>query len=187
MNGFRDFLKGKKIFWPNGGVSNSIANPKIYKEHMDMNLRKILMSLALAVALILTGTPAFADPPQGMPPHHGMFHLMGLSGLSGTQQHLYVMAGGKIMQYSLADLKLLKAVDLPEPAPPGDLKSKGKEGWGKFPPPPPPHMAGPHGLWAGDGALYVLAGPVIYKFSTPDLTLKTSGELPRPEFPKTDH
>ena len=151
-----------------------------------MNLRKILLSLSLAAVLILTGTPAFADPPQGMHPHHGMFHMMGLSGLSGTQQHLYVLAGGKIMQYSLADLKLLKAVDLPKPVPPADLKSKGKEEGGKFPPPPPFPMAGPHGLWAGDGALYVLAGPMIYKYSTPDLTLKTKAELPKPEFPKAD-
>ncbi len=152
-----------------------------------MDSRKILVSLALAVALILTGTSAFAGPTEGMVPPHGMFHMMGLSGLSGTQQHLYVLAGGKIMQYGLADLKLLKTVDLPKPVPPADLKSKGKEEWGKFPPPPPFPMVGPHGLWAGDGALYVLAGPMIYKFSTPDLTLKTSVELPRPEFPKADH
>ena len=150
-----------------------------------MNLRKILMSLALAVALILAGTAAFADPPQGMPPHHGMFHVMGLSGLTGNQQHLYVLAAGKIMQYSLADLKLLKSVDLPKPVPPAD-RSKEKEEARKFPPPPPFPMAGPHGIWAGDGALYVLAGPMIYRFSTPDLTLKTSVELPKPEFPKVE-
>lgn len=152
-----------------------------------MDSRKILISLALAAALILAGTSAFAGPPEGMPPPHVMFHLMGLSGLSGTQQHLYVLAGGKIMQYDLADLKLLKTVDLPKPVPPADFKSKWKEEWGKFPPPPPFPMAGPHGLWAGDGALYVLAGPMIYKFSTPDLTLKTSVELPKPEFPQADH
>lgn len=173
-------------FWSKGGVSNSITNPRIYKELMDMNLRKTLMSLAVAAALILTGTSAFADPHQGMPPHHGMFHMMGLSGLTGDQQHLYVLAGCKIMQYSLADLKLLKAVDLPKPVPPAD-KSTGKEEAGKFPPPPPFPMAGPHGIWAGDGALYVMAGPMVYQFSTPDLTLKTSVELPKPEFPKADH
>ena len=152
-----------------------------------MNLRKILMSLGLAVVLILTGTSAFADPAQGMSPHHGMFHMMGLSGVSGNQQHLYVLAGGKIMQYSLVDLQLLKTVDLPKPVPPSDLKSQGQEACGNFPPPPPFPMAGPHGLWAGEGALYVLAGPMIYKFSTPDLTLVTSTELPKPAFPKADH
>ena len=156
-----------------------------------MNPRKILISLALAVALILTGTSAFAGPPggppPGMPPHHGMFPLMGLSGISGNQQHLYVLAGGKIMQYKLADLKLLKTVDLPKPEPPADLKSKGKEERGKCPPPPHPPMAGPQGFWVGDGALYVLAGPMLFKYSTPDLTLKTKVELPKPEFPKAAH
>jgi hypothetical protein len=94
------------------------------KEHLDLNPIKILMVLALA--LILTGTWAFAEPPPGTPFPHEMFHMMGVSGLSGTQQHLYVMAGGKIMQYSLADLKLLKTVDLPQPVPQGD-NSKGKK------------------------------------------------------------
>jgi hypothetical protein len=185
VNGFRDFRKGT-WFLVKGRSFRQHHQSRIYEEHMDMNLRKTLISLAVAVALILTGTSAFADPHQGMPPHHGMFHTMGLSGLTGTQQHLYVLAGGKIMQYSLADLKLLKAVDLPKPVPPAD-KSTGKEEAGKFPPPPPPHLPGPHGLWAGDGALYVLAGPMIYQFSTPDLTLKTKVELPKPEFPKAGH
>ena len=56
-----------------------------------------------------------------------MFHMMGLSGISGDQQNLYVLAGGKIMQYGLADLKLLKTVDLPKPVPPSNLPPKGKE------------------------------------------------------------
>ncbi len=156
------------------------------KEHLDMNSIKILMALALALALIFTGTLAFAEPPAGTSPPHDMFHMMGVSGLSGTQQHLYVLAGGKIMQYSLADLKLLKTVDLSKPVP-QEGNSKGKEESGKFPPAPPLPIIGPHGLWASDDALYVLAGPIIYKFSIPDLTLKTTVELAKPEFPKADH
>jgi hypothetical protein len=152
---------------------------------MDMNPRKILMNLTLAIALILTGTLAFADPHHGMRPPHGMFPHMGGAGITGTQQHLYVIIGGKIMQYDRADLKLLKTVDLPKPEPPVDLKSKGKEEGGKLPPPPFP-MARPQGFWLGDGALYVMAGPMIHKFSLPDLSLKTSVELPKPEFPKAD-
>ena len=70
-------------------------------------------------------------------------------------------------------------------APPGDLKAKEKEEHGKRPPPFP--MGGPQGLWADDGALYVLAGPMIYQYSTPDLTLKTKVKLPKPEFPKAGH
>jgi hypothetical protein len=176
-----------KIFGLKGGVSNNINLQGIQKENKDMSLRKILISLALAVALILFGTSAFAGPTPGMPPHHGMFPLMGLSRLSGNQQQLYVLAGGRIMQYSLADLKLLKSVDLPKPAPAADLKAKGQEACGKFPPPPPFPMPGPQGLWVGEGALYVMAGPMLYKFSTPDLTLKTQVELPKPEFPQAPH
>jgi len=159
-----------------------------------MNSRKILtrqvqglIGLALAAGLLLTVVVVFAGPPEGPPPHHGMFHMMGLSGISGDQQNLYVLAGGKIMQYGLADLKLLKTVDLPKPVPPSNLPPKGKEESGKFPPPPPFPMAGPQGLWAGGGSLYVLAGPVIHRYSTPDLTFKTTVELPKPEFPHPGH
>jgi hypothetical protein len=151
-----------------------------------MNLRQILMGLAIAVALILAGMAAGADPPPWMLHHHGMFPMMGMSGLSGDQQQLYVLAGGKIMRYSLPDLKLLKTVYLPKPEPPASLKSKGNEEC-QFPPPPPFPMAGPHGLWAGNGALYVLAGPRLYRYSTPDLTLKSQTELPKPELPKANH
>jgi hypothetical protein len=153
---------------------------------MNMNIGKILISLALAMVLILTSTAAFAGPTEGMVPPHVMFRLMALSGISGDQQNLYVLAGGKIMQYGLADLKLLKTVDLPKPVPPSNIPPKGKEEACKFPP-PSPHMTGPQGLWAGGGSLYVLAGPVIHRYSTPDLTFKTTVELPKPEFPPTGH
>jgi hypothetical protein len=33
-------------------------------------------------------------------------------------------------------------------------------------------------------SFYVLAGPRLYRFSTPDLTLKTTAALPKPEPPK---
>jgi hypothetical protein len=126
-----------------------------------MKPNKSLLSLALAAALMLTGTSAFAGPPRGRPHHHGGFHMMGPAAISGDQQHLYVVACGKIMQYDLSNLKLVKTVDLPKPAPPADLKAKGQEGWGHYPPPPP--LGGAQGLWVGHGSLYVLAGPVIYQ------------------------
>jgi len=147
-----------------------------------MNIHKILISLVLAAVLILTSAAAFAAPPEGVHPPHGMFHLMGLTGISGDQKNLYVMAGGKIMQYGLADLKLLKTVDLPKPAPPANMPPKDKEAM-PWPPPFPP-KGGPHGLWAGEGSLYVLAGPMLHRYSTPDLTLKSTMELPKPEPPR---
>ena len=131
-----------------------------------MKLMKILLIFAVAtLGLILTGTMAFGDPPQEAP-HPGIFQFMGPSGISGNQQHLYVLAGGKIMQYSLADLKPLKTVALPK-AEPGESKP--------FPTP------GPHGIWAGEKLLFVLSGPMFYEYSIPDLTFKTSVALPKPD------
>jgi hypothetical protein len=142
----------------------------------EMNLRKILFSFFLALVMILTGAPTFAGPPEGMFPPPGPPSRMGPAGLTADKQFLYVVAGPTIMQYSLADLKLVKTVDLPRPAPPKPPEAR------PFPPPPLP-PAGPQGLWAGEGALYVLAGPRLYRFSTPDLTLKNTAELPKPEPP----
>jgi hypothetical protein len=140
-----------------------------------MKTHKIMTNLA--VVLIFTATAALAGPPPGMFPPHGFHPMMGQAGMTADKQNLYIMAGPKILQFNLADLKLLKTVDLPKPTPP-----KGKE---DMPcPPPPPHMAGPQGLWAGGGFLYVLAGPKLYRYSTPDLTLKNTAELPKPDFPK---
>jgi hypothetical protein len=150
-----------------------------------MNPRKILIGLALAAALTLSGLAAYAAP---HPPHHGMPPMMGGSAITGYQQHLYVFACGKIMQYSLADLKLIKTVELPKPAPPAGPKPEGKEaikGHHHHPPGPPhPPGPGPQGFWVGDNALYVMAGPMLYKYSLPDLTLKTKVELPKPEPPQ---
>ena len=143
-----------------------------------MNLRKILLSFFLALVLIFTSMPAFAGPPPAPPPgFHHMMRPMRSTGLTADKQFLYVAAGPKIMQYNLANLKLVKSVELPKPAQP-NLKA------GQPCPPPHPPM-GAQGLWAGDGALYVLAGPMLYRFSTPDLTLKTTAELPKPVPPQT--
>jgi hypothetical protein len=103
--------------------------------------------------------------------------MMGPSGLTGDKQHLYVLTGAKIMQYSLADAKLLKTVDLPQPAVPKEKEAM------RFPPPLPPR-GGHQAIWAGEGVLYVLAGPLLYRYSTPDLTLKATVELLKPEPPK---
>jgi hypothetical protein len=150
----------------------------IPEEKMAMNLQKILLSFFLALVLILTSALAFASPPQGMFPPRGLHPMMmGPSGLTADKQHLYVVAGPRILEYSLADLKLVKSIDLPKSAPPKLME-------GQACPPPHPPMGGAQ-LWAGDGSLYVLAGPMLYRFSTPDLTLKTTAELPKPVPPQT--
>ena len=140
-----------------------------------MKIRKILAGLGLALVLILTSVAAFAAPPEGtflppgMPPMIGP-PLMGPA-MATDKQHLYVLAGPMITQFSLNDLKLLKSVDLPKPRPPKEKADM------PFPPPFPP-MGGTR-LLVGDGSLYVLAGPMLFQFSTPDLVLKTTAELPR--------
>jgi hypothetical protein len=146
---------------------------------MDVKISQILLSFVLALVLILTSVLAFAGPPEGMFPPHGLQHRLGPASVVADQEYLYVVAGPKIMQYSLTDLKLVKTVDLPKPALPKEQEAR------PFPPPHPP-MGGPPGLWAGEGSLYVLAGPMLYRFSTPDLTLKTTAELPKPEPPKAE-
>jgi hypothetical protein len=142
------------------------------------NHKKILLSLAVAASLIVSATLAFAGPHHGPPHHHGLHPPLGVSGIYGTQQNLYVLEGCKIMKYSLPDLKLLKSIDLLKPVPPPGPKVGHK--------PPPPPMAGAQGFWGGNYALYVLAGPMLYQYSTPDLTLKNKVELPKPQPPKTE-
>ena len=148
-----------------------------------MKIRKILVSLGLALVLILTAAAAFAAPPEGMFPPPGLPPMMGPPMLgpvmASDKQHLYVVAGPRILQYSLGDLKLQKTVDLPKPRPPKEKADM------PFPPPFPP-LGGTQGLLVGDGSLYVLAGPMLFQFSTPDLALKTTAELPKPELPKLE-
>jgi hypothetical protein len=146
---------------------------------MNVQISKVLLSFALALVLILTSVLASAAPPEGMFPPRGLRPMLMPSGLVADKEHLYVVVGPKIMQYGLADLKLVKTVDLPKPALPKEQEAM------PWPPLHPP-MGGPPGLWAGEGSLYVLAGPMLYRFSTPDLTLKTTTELPKPEPPKAE-
>ncbi|HBD09254.1 MAG TPA: hypothetical protein DCZ69_13430 [Syntrophobacteraceae bacterium] len=145
-----------------------------------MKRHKILIGLALGLILLSTIGLAVAQQFERMQPPSPMHRQGALTGICGDQEFLYVMASGKIMRYGTADLKLQKTIDLPERTPPGGGPPMGSDS-GQMPPSSPP-MPMPHGLWTGNGFLYVLAGPVIYKFRTPDLTLQTSVEIPRPDF-----
>lgn len=149
-----------------------------------MNMRKILIGLAvcLTLALLLSWSAGAAlavqtDETKPPPP---MFHMQAPSGICADAQYLYVMADGKILQYGVADMRLVKKVDLPEPPPPPEAPPRESESEG-LPPPPPP--ATPHGLWTTGNILYVLAGPEIHRYTTPDLTLQATTELPEPELP----
>jgi hypothetical protein len=143
-----------------------------------VKMQKMWLSAAI-LFLMLPSAAAFAGPPEGMISCQGRPPMMGPSGISADKQNLYVLAGPKIMQFSLDNMKLLKTVDLPKPTPPKDKAAM------PFPPPFPPRGV-PQGLCAGDGSLCVLAGPMIYRFKTPDLSLVSSTELPKPEMPQTE-
>ncbi len=151
-------------------------------------MKKTLILVILSLTLCSISTPLAAYAQQttdGIQPPAGAFAFVrfGPTGISGDQQYLYVMAGGKILEYQLTDMTLLRSAALPDPGPPGQIStSSTATGSGKFPPPPPPM---PHGLWAGNGSLYVLQGPSVYTYSVPDLTLQNTVQLPKPELPQT--
>ena len=126
---------------------------------------KILLVLPVCAIVLIWGAMAYGNPPQEASPQ-SVFQFMGPSGISGNQQNVYVLAGGRIMQYNLTDLKLLKTVALPGGAQPGAPK-----------PLPAP---GPHGIWVGEKSLFVLSGPMFYEYSIPDLTFKAGVALPKP-------
>ncbi|MEN6439576.1 MAG: hypothetical protein ABFD97_13460 [Syntrophobacter sp.] len=152
-----------------------------------MNPRKALIALSLCFMFTIVASAAFAQTGGATPAPPPM--TFGLSGIcvdqSGT--YLYVLAGGKILQYTTGSWTTpANQVDLPVLTPPVGAPPP-KPADGKFP--PPPHMGGaPHGLAidSTNGYLYVLAGPVVYRYIIPGLTLDESSkiELPRPEPPK---
>lgn len=150
-----------------------------------MKTNKLLMALLL-IAAMAAGVSVWADQtndPQNPPPFNPK---MALSGISGDQHYLYVMEAGKILQYELSSMKLAKSVDLPElPPPPGAPPKAGPpskecdKGEHHHHPPGGP----PQGLWTTGNYLYALAGPVVYRYSLPDLKLDLTQELPKPELP----
>lgn len=147
-----------------------------------MSSRKLLVGL-IAVLLVFWATCLVYSDQTDSPKPPPMHPMMGLSGICGDADglYLYVMAGGNIFQYDIATMELKNSVDLPKPALPHSAPPQGIES-GQLPPPPP--TVGPHGLWIREDLLYVLAGPVIHRYSIPDLTLGNSTELPRPDPPK---
>ena len=82
-------------------------------------MRKILIFVILGLALCSISIPVAAYAQQttsSTQPAAGAFVLarFGPTGISGDQQYLYVMAGGKILEYEIAEMTLLRSVDLPD-------------------------------------------------------------------------
>lgn len=150
-------------------------------------MRMMLIKVVLLLAVCLFAVAAYGQQTSsGSLPSPALYFKFGLSGIAGDQQYLYVMTGGKIMQYRNENgaLTLLASFDLPQPpVPSGAQPPPRATGSGQLPPPPPPL---PHGLWAGNGSLYVLAGPFVYIYSVSEsgLSLQNTIELPKPDFPQ---
>ena len=147
-----------------------------------MKTAKVLTAIALISAFCVSIDVLAAQEKEAPPPFNPKTSL---SGISGDQRHLYVMAFGKIFQYELAGMKLLNTVELPDlPLPPGGHPSM-KDMHGKTSDGECPHrhpMPGPpQGLWIGGDHLYAMAGPVVYRYSLPNLKLDLTQELPKPE------
>lgn len=159
----------------------------LYKEAPIMNIGKVLTAIALMLAFCVNMAVFAAQGNETQPPPPPFNPKMGISGICGDQRNLYIMAAGKIFQYELSSMKLLNTVELPDlPLPPRDhppIKDlPGKTHAGECPHHPP--MPGPpQGLWTGGDHLYAMAGPVVYRYSLPDLKLDMTQELPKPELP----
>ncbi|MGC9195761.1 MAG: hypothetical protein ACP5IL_09955 [Syntrophobacteraceae bacterium] len=85
------------------------------------------------------------------------------------------------MEYKIGTMALVHSVKLNGGAV-GAVPStaKGEVSARHLPPPPLPAQ----GLWAGGGEVFVLAGPVICVYKSPELTLEKTVMLPGPMPPQ---
>lgn len=156
-----------------------------------MNMKKNLILLAAVILLgimsmgLTTGLPTVSHAGD-MPPAPGPFPTFGMTGICADQQYLYAVAGGKVLQYTLTSMSLVKTADLPEPVPPPPVSGTETDGAAcqSGTCPPPPHFARSQWLTVTGGYLYVMIGPMIHQYRTSDLVLQGSVELPKPEFPE---
>ncbi len=145
-------------------------------------MKKLLVFTILFAALFLGAGYACGEQTVAAPPAPKFFRGGGPAALFGDGQHLYVLAGGKLLEYKLPEMTLEHSLDLPVCPPPGVQRmTKAQEPREPMLPPPPPP---PHGLWGANGKLYVLAGPAIYVYKTDGLTLANTVKLPWPKPPQ---
>ncbi len=136
----------------------------------------ILISVLFVPAVNGLCQPATSAP--SMPPMFLRGH--GSAALFGEGQYLYVLVGGNLLEYKSDTMALVHSVRLNgcmAGGVPG--AATGPMSSGRMPPPPLPAQS----LWAGGGKVFVLAGPVICVYKSPDLTLEKTVMLPGPPKP----
>ncbi|MBF0508356.1 MAG: hypothetical protein HQK57_05445 [Deltaproteobacteria bacterium] len=133
----------------------------------------IIIALALLTALAIGPAASYAQqtatptPPAPLPEQFGPPPPMS-SGICNTTTHLYVLAGPKILQYSLTTFTLQNTVELPKPDNP---QTKPTDSTSPFPPPL-------SGISTDGTHLFVLIGSKLIQYSLPDLTLQNTVTLP---------
>ncbi len=151
-------------------------------------MRMMLIKVVLLLAVCLFAVAAYGQQTSsGSLPSPALYFKFGLSGIAGDQQYLYVMTGGKIMQYRNENgaLTLLASFDLPQPPVPSGAQ-------------PPPRATGSRSASAaassaasrslGRQRLPLRVGGTfrlhLQRFRVRVLTLQNTIELPKPDFPQ---
>ena len=107
------------------------------------------------------------------------------SGTCTDGQYLYVLQGPVIHQYELSDLTLKNTVELPRPQPQEDMSLKSQGGYAFGRGRKSRCNRPPRAQACTDGQnLYVVAGPLIFQYTLPDLTLSKTVELSKPDLPE---
>lgn len=138
--------------------------------------------LALISVLLLSAVNGLcqpAGPPPPMPPMS--LRAQGATAIFGEGQYLYVLAGGKLLEYKIDTMTLIHSVKL-NGGTVGAVPSSANREVSPMRMPFPPLPA--QSLWAGGGKVFVLAGPVICVFKSPDLTREKTVMLPGPKPPQ---
>ena len=161
-----------------------------------MKLFRILSIALIFFIILISAEGALAHKGNGPPPPP-----VG-SGLCTDGDYLFVMAGDTLYQYSAEDLSLVSTVALPKLVQPPDNNnqtqpSKFMARWAEKvknlrdkvssdnQTQPPPLPVG-SGLCTDGPHLFMLRGNTIYQYTTSNMTLVKSAELPKPESPTAD-
>lgn len=193
---------GSKTITTFGLSHTSKAEPGTAAKNIRLQRRqtmKLFQILAIALMffmILISAEVVFAHKGNGPPPPP-----VG-SGLCTDGEYLFVMAGDTLFQYSVDELSLVTTVALPKPdQTTGNnnqiQSSKFVERWAEkiknlrnkvssdsqTTPAPPPAGSG---ICTDGPHLFMLRGDTLYQYTTSNMTLVKSVELPKPEAPTAE-